>query len=123
MKTGILTISSSIIALAAAALALPVVAEAQTGPAQPTRPGPGPAAQPGAGPIVVTGTRSEVISTPDRTSFSVANDLQVQTGTVADALRSVPGVEVDLQGRGQPARRSRCHDPDRRSAFRHAARR
>jgi outer membrane receptor protein involved in Fe transport len=99
MKTGILTISSSIIALAAAALALPVVAEAQTGPAQPTRPGPGPAPQPSAGPIVVTGTRSEVISTPDRTSFSVANDLQVQTGTVADALRSVPGVEVDLQGR------------------------
>lgn len=39
-------------------------------------------------------------------SFNVANDLQVQTGTVADALRNVPGVEVDLQGnvslRGDP---------------------
>ena len=56
--------------------------------------------------LVVTGTRSEVISTPDRLSFSVANDLQVQTGTLADALRAVPGVEVDVQGnvslRGDP---------------------
>ncbi len=49
--------------------------------------------------MVVTGTRSDVIATPDRVSFNVANDLQVQTGTVADALRSVPGGEVDLQGR------------------------
>jgi outer membrane receptor protein involved in Fe transport len=48
---------------------------------------------------VVTGTRSDVVASPDRTSFNVANDLQVQTGTVADALRAVPGVEVDLQGR------------------------
>ncbi|HEX8535321.1 MAG TPA: TonB-dependent receptor, partial [Allosphingosinicella sp.] len=48
---------------------------------------------------VVTGTRSEVVGSSDRTSFNIANDLQVQTGTVADALRAVPGVEVDLQGR------------------------
>lgn len=96
MKTGTLTFYSSIAALAAS-LAAPVWAQATTAPAQPTRPAP----QPGTsgGPIIVTGTRSEVIATPDRTSFSVANDLQVQTGTVADALRSVPGVEVDLQGR------------------------
>jgi outer membrane receptor protein involved in Fe transport len=66
-------------------------------------------AQPPAGPpgeVVVTGTRSEVIATPDRISFNVANDLQVQTGTLADALRAVPGVEVDVQGnvslRGDP---------------------
>lgn len=56
--------------------------------------------------LVVTGTQSDVISTADRLSFSVANDLQVQTGTLADALRAVPGVEVDLQGnvslRGDP---------------------
>jgi outer membrane receptor protein involved in Fe transport len=47
-----------------------------------------------------------VVGGPDRVSFSVANDLQVQTGTLADALRAVPGVEVDLQGqvrlRGDP---------------------
>jgi outer membrane receptor protein involved in Fe transport len=56
--------------------------------------------------VVVTGARSEVIATPDRVSFGVANDLQVQTGTLADALRAVPGVEVDVQGnvslRGDP---------------------
>jgi outer membrane receptor protein involved in Fe transport len=55
---------------------------------------------------VVTGRRSDVIAAPDRVSFSVANDLQVQTGTLADALRAVPGVEVDVQGnvslRGDP---------------------
>jgi outer membrane receptor protein involved in Fe transport len=58
------------------------------------------------GEIVVTGTRSDVVSSADRTSFNIANDLQVQTGTMADALRAVPGVEVDLQGnvslRGDP---------------------
>jgi outer membrane receptor protein involved in Fe transport len=79
---------------------------AQTVPAQPApaqAPPSGPAAQPAGEDkpkdLVVTGTRAEVIGSPDRTSFNVANDLQVQTGTVADALRSVPGVEVDLQGR------------------------
>jgi outer membrane receptor protein involved in Fe transport len=105
MNTATFSLHSSIIALAAAALAVPVAAEAQTAP-QPARPAPPPASDAPAGPIVVTGNRSEVISTPDRTSFSVANDLQVQTGTVADALRSVPGVEVNLQGqvslRGDP---------------------
>ncbi|MFD1786204.1 TonB-dependent receptor domain-containing protein [Sphingomonas floccifaciens] len=56
--------------------------------------------------VVVTGTRSDVIGSTDRTSFSVANDLAVQNGTLADALRAVPGVDVDLQGnvslRGDP---------------------
>lgn len=49
--------------------------------------------------VVVTGARSDVVAATDRTSFSVANDLQVQNGTLADALRAVPGVEVDLEGR------------------------
>ncbi len=51
------------------------------------------------GDVVVTGARSDVIASTDRTSFSVANDLQVQSGTLADALRAVPGVDVDLEGR------------------------
>ena len=65
-------------------------------PARPTA-GPPPAKHPGD--IVVTGTPSDVITSTDRTSFSVANDLQVRNGTLADALRAVPGVEVDLEGR------------------------
>jgi outer membrane receptor protein involved in Fe transport len=94
--------SLSLAALAAAVVAPSAAATAQTAPGA-QAPAPRQGAQRPAGearePIVVTGTRSEVIATPDRTSFSVANDLQVQTGSVADALRSVPGVEVDLQGR------------------------
>jgi outer membrane receptor protein involved in Fe transport len=94
------TLSHCSIAALAACLAAPAPAQ----PQQPPRPSrPAGERQPE---IVVTGTRAEVVSTPDRTSFNVANDLQVQNGTLADALRAVPGVEVDLQGnvslRGDP---------------------
>ena len=98
---------SSILALAAA-LAAPALAQSAPAPAQPGRPAPQsprPAGEKGQE-VVVTGTRAEVVGSPDRTSFNVANDLQVQNGTLADALRAVPGVEVDLQGnvslRGDP---------------------
>jgi len=96
-------ICSSILTIAAT-LMLAGAAQAQTAPAQPAPPPSGAAAQPRPGgdqarEIVVTGTRADVVASPDRMSFNVANDLQVQTGTVADALRAVPGVEVDLQGR------------------------
>ena len=97
MRTIRFRLSSSTLAMAAVLLA-PGIAQAQTAPPQ-TSPAPPPAAgQPRPGTITVTGTRPDVISTPDRVSFNVANDLQAQTGTVADALRSVPGVEVDVQG-------------------------
>jgi len=108
------TIRTSILALAAA-LATPVLAQAPA-PGQPATPAPTPPAQPRRQPprppagqgneVVVTGTRTDVVATPDRLSFRVADDLQVQTGTLADALRAVPGIEVDLQGqvslRGDP---------------------
>ena len=48
--------------------------------------------------VVVTGIRADVNARADRLSFDVSKDLQVQTGTLAEALRSVPGVEVDLEG-------------------------
>jgi outer membrane receptor protein involved in Fe transport len=42
----------------------------------------------------------------DRRSYSLTKDLQASTGSLADALRNVPSVEVDLQGgltlRGDP---------------------
>jgi outer membrane receptor protein involved in Fe transport len=94
--------SCSILAFAAA-FAAPALAQTPPTPTPPagTRP---PAGRPNE--VVVTGTRAEVVGSPDRTSFNVANDLQVQNGTLADALRAVPGVEVDLQGnvslRGDP---------------------
>lgn len=48
--------------------------------------------------VVVTGQPSGVRTSIDRLSYSVANDLQTSSGSVADALRNVPGVEVDVQG-------------------------
>lgn len=48
--------------------------------------------------VTVTGQRSNLRVDVDRLSYNVANDLQTQTGSIADALRNVPGVEVDLQG-------------------------
>lgn len=49
--------------------------------------------------IVVIGNQSNVVVSTDRLSFNVSNDLNVQNGTVADALRAVPSVDVDLEGR------------------------
>lgn len=48
--------------------------------------------------VVVEARRPDIISASDRMIYNVSNDLQAQTGTIADALRNVPGVEVDLQG-------------------------
>jgi outer membrane receptor protein involved in Fe transport len=62
--------------------------------------------QPGTETVVVTGSNQGVRPSVDRLSYSVANDLQTATGSVSDALRNVPGVEVDPQGnvslRGDP---------------------
>ncbi|HEX8308518.1 MAG TPA: TonB-dependent receptor [Allosphingosinicella sp.] len=106
MRKTLLRIHCSLASLAVS-IAAPSLAQAQErAPAQaPAKPPPRPA---GEAPrdVVVTGTRAEVVGAPDRTSFNVSNDLQVQNGTLADALRAVPGVEVDLQGnvslRGDP---------------------
>lgn len=76
---------------------------AQTPAAPATAPSAGPAAGSAAGTppsseVVVTGQRSALRTSIDRLSYDVANDLQTQTGSAADALRNVPGVEVDPQG-------------------------
>ena len=106
MLTQCVPVRSSILALAAA-IAAPALAQPAAPPRRASRrSAPAASRRPPAKPrtgqpdgIVVTGTRADVIATPDRVSFSVTDDLQVQTGTLADALRAVPGVEVDLQGR------------------------
>jgi outer membrane receptor protein involved in Fe transport len=48
--------------------------------------------------VVVTGQSAPVTTSIDRRSYSVAGDLQAQTGSIADALRNIPSVQVDLQG-------------------------
>ena len=57
--------------------------------------------------IAVTAQSPEAVRTDiDRRSYDITKDLQTQTGSVADALRNVPSVEVDVQGnvslRGDP---------------------
>jgi outer membrane receptor protein involved in Fe transport len=48
--------------------------------------------------VVVTGQKPAVTTSIDRRSYSVSGDLQAQSGSIADALRSVPSVDVDVQG-------------------------
>jgi outer membrane receptor protein involved in Fe transport len=48
--------------------------------------------------VTVTGTAPPLRTAIDRKSYSVTNDLQATTGSISDALRNVPSVEVDLQG-------------------------
>ncbi len=100
----ILLASAALVALASPALA-------QTAPVQ-TRP-----AAPGAGQsqpapsetpaepeetsvddVVVTARNTDVRTSIDSISYSLADELQATTGTLADALRNVPSVDVDPQG-------------------------
>ena len=84
---------ASVMAITAALLAqaAPVRAVAQP---EPIRPAPSTAAQPNGAhkmqrELVVTGTCADVVAMSDRVSFSETKDLQIQTGTLADALRTV----------------------------------
>ncbi|MBO9707900.1 MAG: TonB-dependent receptor [Caulobacter sp.] len=56
--------------------------------------------------VTVTSDSTAMRTSIDRRSYSLANDLSAKTGSLADALRNVPSVEVDLQGnvslRGDP---------------------
>ena len=65
-----------------------------------------PAATPPAKPIVVTGTRRDYDSSIDRRTYTVSKDVQGANGSIADVLRNIPSVDVDLQGnvslRGDP---------------------
>lgn len=89
-------------AAVAALIAAPASAQA------PQKPAPKAPAKPAAtvGEVVVTGTAPPVRTSIDRQSYSVASDLQATTGSISDALRNVPSVEVDVQGnvslRGDP---------------------
>jgi outer membrane receptor protein involved in Fe transport len=50
------------------------------------------------GDVTVTARADAVRTSIDSTSYSLANDLQASTGSLADALRNVPSVDVDPQG-------------------------
>ena len=87
--------------LVATAMVLPGLAMAQSAPAQP----PAAAAKPvdksaptAVEGVVVTSDPAAMRTAIDRRSYSVANDLSARTGSIADALRNIPSVEVDVQG-------------------------
>lgn len=48
--------------------------------------------------ITVTGSRDGVQTSIDATSYSLSKNLQAANGTLADALRGVPSVDVDPEG-------------------------
>lgn len=90
------------------AVSSPVLA--QTAPAQPAQQTPPARSQPaqdqneGEAPadavtdVVVTGNREETRTSIDSVSYSLDTDLQATTGSLADALRNVPSVDVDPEG-------------------------
>lgn len=96
--------------LATAALLAPstaVIAQSQPAPQPASTPAPKPAepAKPANGEratsvegVTVTADPNTTRTSIDRRSYSVATDLQAQTGSISDALRNVPGVQVDVQG-------------------------
>ena len=74
----------------------PAAALAQApAPAPPAAPAPAATVQ---GVTVQAAPEAAVRTSIDRRSYSVAGDLQGANGSIADALRNVPGAEVDLQG-------------------------
>jgi len=87
---------------AAAALAAPVAPAFAQPPAKPAPKPPAAAPVKPAGAtvegITVNGTAPPVRTSIDRKSYSVTSDLQATTGSISDALRNIPSVEVDLQG-------------------------
>lgn len=48
--------------------------------------------------VVVSGQSNGIRTSIDSISYSLANDLQATTGSLADALRNVPSVDVDPEG-------------------------
>jgi outer membrane receptor protein involved in Fe transport len=89
---------------AAAAILPPAAGLAQTtAPAAQAAPKPASNAVEG---VTITSDSTAMRTSIDRRSYSVANDLSAKTGSISDALRNIPSVEVDVQGnislRGDP---------------------
>jgi len=89
--------------VAALAQAQPPAAEAPARPPAKTPAKPAPKTVEG---VTVTGQGNEFRSSIDRRSYDITKDLSTTTGSIADALRNVPSVDVDASGnvslRGDP---------------------
>ncbi len=109
-----MTSSKLVLLLGAAWAVLPAAALAQAQTPQPSqtpapaqqRPAQTPAGQAPAasdkpatvGDVTVTARADDVRTSIDSVSYSLANDLQATSGSLADALRNVPSVDVDSEG-------------------------
>lgn len=109
-----LLMGAALAALAAPALAQTAPTPTPSQPATATSPTPAPTppagqqAQPQTPPadaqpaavegVTVTGRANDIRTSIDSVSYSVGEDLQNSTGTLADALRGIPSVEVDPEG-------------------------
>jgi hypothetical protein len=114
-----MTSSKLVLLLGAAWAVLPAAALAQAQTPQPSqtpapaqqRPAQTPAGQTPAGQtppasgqpasvgdVTVTARADDVRTSIDSVSYSLANDLQATSGSLADALRNVPSVDVDSEG-------------------------
>lgn len=99
-----------LLALPAGAALAQTPPPAQPAPSQTPAPAPAPAADKDKPATVeglaITAQSRDVKTSVDSVSYSLANDLQAATGTLADALRNIPSVEVDPNGnvslRGDP---------------------
>lgn len=83
--------------MALAVATVPALAAAQQAPPPKSSPAAKPLA-PTVGEVVVTGQAAAVQTSIDRKSYNVSGDLQAQTGSIGDALRNIPSVEVDVEG-------------------------
>ncbi|WP_309090804.1 TonB-dependent receptor domain-containing protein [Phenylobacterium sp.] len=94
--------NASILLAGASSMLLASAAAAQTQPA--AKPPPPRSAAPGqkapatVGEVVVQGQSSGMRTDIDRRSYGVAQDLQATSGSISDALRNIPSVQVDVQG-------------------------
>lgn len=74
---------------------LSVIAIAAPAHAQSAQP---PAQTPNNKTITVTGTRQTYTNDIDRRTYDIRRDVQGATGSIADVLRNIPSVDVDLNG-------------------------
>jgi outer membrane receptor protein involved in Fe transport len=99
---------SLLFAAAAVAVVSPAYAQTASSPDAKAAPPRGPAAKPSPAKapaaktidtITVTGqSQNGYRSSIDRKSYGITNDLAATTGSISDALKNVPAVEVDVQG-------------------------
>ncbi|THD81811.1 MAG: TonB-dependent receptor [Phenylobacterium sp.] len=84
---------------------VPAAGAAAKPPPRPAAGAPAPAPTAGKPPVgktvealTVTGQSNAIHTDIDKRSYDITKDLQTQTGSIADALRNVPSVDVDVQG-------------------------